>query len=82
MTVLYTISRETAQAAIEQIASCEACNPDAAKFPFECVLDRVMMLSGVNTDYFIAELPLCPRCRTAVRGKTLVEWDGGLEITV
>src|SRR5262245_39989902 len=81
-TVLYTISRETAQAAIEQVASCEACNPEDAAFPFECVLDRVMMLSGVHTDYFIPEPPVCPRCHATVTEKTLVEWDGGVEVEV
>ena len=28
--VLFTVSREVAQAAIAQVASCEACNPGAA----------------------------------------------------
>jgi len=42
-TVLFIVSREVAQAAIGQVSSCEACNPDAAEFPFECVLDRFMM---------------------------------------
>jgi len=30
--------REAAQGAIAQVASCEACNPEAAEFPFECFL--------------------------------------------
>jgi hypothetical protein len=47
-TVLFTVSREVAQAAIAQVASCEACNPDAAEFPFERILDRVMMFSGMR----------------------------------
>jgi hypothetical protein len=28
--VLFTVSKEVAQAAIAQVSSCEACNPDAA----------------------------------------------------
>jgi hypothetical protein len=43
-TVLFTVSREVAQAAIAEVSSCEACNPEAAEFPFECILDRVMGL--------------------------------------
>jgi hypothetical protein len=35
-TVLFTVSREVAQAAIAQVASCEAYNLEAAEFP--CVL--------------------------------------------
>ena len=36
-TVLFTVSAEVAQAAIAQVASCEACNP-RADWPFEAVL--------------------------------------------
>lgn len=53
-TVLYTVSAEVAQLAIAQVASCEACNEDA-DWPFECILDRVMLFSGVHTDYFMPE---------------------------
>jgi len=42
-TVLFTVSREVAQAAIAQGSSCEACNPDAADWPFECIFDRVVL---------------------------------------
>ena len=61
--VLFTAAAEVAQAAIGQVSSCEACNPEAAEFPFECILDRVMLFSGVHTDYFMPEPPACPRCR-------------------
>jgi hypothetical protein len=30
-TVLFTVSREVAQAAITQVLSCEGCNPDEAE---------------------------------------------------
>ena len=81
-TVLFTVSREVTRAAIAQVASCEACNPEAAEFPFECILDQVMLFSGVHTDYFMPEPPACPRCRATVTEKTLVEWDGGVEVNV
>jgi hypothetical protein len=77
--VLSTVSAEVAQAAIAQVASCEACNPDA-DWPFEVILDRVMLFIGVHTDYFMPEPPACPRCKATVTEKTLVEWDGGVEI--
>jgi len=80
-TVLFTVSREVAQAAIAQVSSCEACNPDVAEFPFECIQDRVMLFSGTTTDYIMPEPPSCPRCRPIVTEKTLVEWDGGIEVT-
>jgi hypothetical protein len=64
--VLFTVSREVAQAAIAQVVPCDVCNPDAAEFPFECILDRVMLFSGVHTDYFMPEPPVCPRCKSVV----------------
>lgn len=80
-TVLFTVSPEVAQAAIAQVASCESCNPDA-DWPFDAILDRVMLFSGVHTDYVVVEPPVCPRCRHTVTEKTLVEWAGGIEIVV
>jgi hypothetical protein len=64
------------------VSSFEACNPDEADIPFECVFDRVMLFSGVHTDYFMTEPPVCPRCKQTVAEKTLVEWDGGIEVSV
>src|SRR5262249_51334026 len=43
------------QSAIAQVASSEACNPDAAGFPFECIMNRVMLFSGAHTDYSMPE---------------------------
>jgi hypothetical protein len=48
-TVVFTVSSETARVAIAQVSSCEVCNPEGAEFPFECVLDRVMLFSGAHT---------------------------------
>jgi len=50
-TVLFTVCAEVAQAAIAQVSSCEACNPEPAEFPFECILDRVMLFSGAHSLY-------------------------------
>jgi hypothetical protein len=41
-----------------------------------------MLLSGVHTDYFMPEPPACPRRKAVVTEKTLVEWDGGIEVGV
>jgi len=71
--VLFTAGPEVAQSAIAQVTSCEACNDDA-DWPFEAILDHVMLFSGVHTDYFMPEPPVCPRCKQPVTKKTLVEW--------
>ena len=76
-TAFFTIPAEVIQAAIKQVISCETCNPDDAEFRFEIILDRVLLFSGAATDYFMPELPLCPRCKRLVAERTLVEWDGG-----
>ena len=81
-TVLFTVSSDVAQAAIAQVASCEACNPKAAEFPFEFILDRVMLFSGVHTDYLLLDAPDCPRCKATVTEKTLVECDGSVEVGI
>ena len=47
--VLFTVSDEVAQAAIAQVTSCEACNPEA-DWSFEAILDRLMLFSGVHTE--------------------------------
>jgi len=39
--------------------------------------NRVMLFSGVHTDYFMPELPACPRCNATVTARTLVDWSGG-----
>jgi hypothetical protein len=81
-TVVFTVGREVAEAAISQIASCESCTPEAAEIPFEVILDCVMLFSGVHTDYFMPEPPVCPQCKATVTEKTFVEWDGGIVVDV
>src|SRR5262249_33101846 len=50
--------REVAQAAIAQVASCEACNPEAAEFPFECILmpaNSCFYQASVNNFHCLAD---------------------------
>src|SRR5262249_41068768 len=75
---LFTASVEVAQAAIAQAASCELCNPEGADWPFEAVLDRVMLFSAVHTHYFMPDPPACPQWRATVNEKTLVH--GGITL--
>jgi hypothetical protein len=37
-TVLFTVSREVAQAAIAQVSSCESCNDEAAEFSTNLIM--------------------------------------------
>jgi hypothetical protein len=78
-TVLFTVSREVAEAAAALIGACENCD-DEASLPFDVVLDQVMAFSGVHTDYFMPESPACPRCKSNLTEKTLIEWAGGIEL--
>ena len=72
--VLFTISPATALIAIEQVTSCESCNPTAAKFPFTWVIDSLMGLHGAEANYFLTECIECPRCGVIVTESTLIEW--------
>jgi hypothetical protein len=77
-TILFTVSPEVTKVALGHIQGCEQCNPDDAQFPFNIVLDSVLMFSGVHTDYVMLELGKCPRCDSGINEETLLEWDGGI----
>jgi hypothetical protein len=61
-----------------QIGSCEACDPEA-ETPFDWLLIDVASEDGY-VDYILAEPARCPRCRSEVHEKTLVEPRGGLGV--
>ena len=54
-----------------QIGSCEVCDPEA-EIPFDWILKDVASEDGY-VDYILPELAQCPRCRSAVNEKTLVD---------
>ena len=58
-----------------QIGSCEVCDPDA-EIPFDWLLGDLANEQGY-VDYIIPQLARCPRCRSEVHEKTLVEVVGG-----
>jgi len=58
-----------------QIASCEACDPDA-EIPFDWLLRDVASERGY-VDYIIPAPAHCPRCHAEVHEKTLVHPLGG-----
>lgn len=58
-----------------QIGSCEVCDP-AAEIPFDWLLGDLANEQGY-VDYIIPQLARCPRCRSEVHEKTLVEVIGG-----
>ena len=61
----------------DAITSCESCNKNA-ELPFDWILDEVTGHDGSSTDYFLTEPVRCPRCRSLIVEKTLVETDGGV----
>ena len=56
-----------------RIESCECCNPEGAKLPFDQILDRVTGSDPAVTDYLLERPAKCPKCRREIREKTLVE---------
>ena len=75
-TLLVTVSAETINEAMQDVSSCEECNPEGAEFPFEYVLEEVMGFTGVQKDYFMTQPASCPRCKATITEQTHVEWRG------
>src|SRR5688572_28836609 len=65
-TSVVLIGLETLRRAEHQILSCEACTPDEADLPFDCVLDRITGCDPRTTEYVLPKRVLCPRCYAAV----------------
>ncbi len=55
------------------IESCEHCNPEGARLPFDQIFDEVTGSDPSVTDYLLERPANCPNCRRAVLEKTLVE---------
>jgi hypothetical protein len=75
-----TITKDQLLRARAQIGSCEACDP-IAEIPFDWLLTSVATDKGY-VDYIIPEPAYCPRCRSEVYEKTLVEPTGEVESSV
>ena len=71
--VVVLIQSPTLRQAEKLIESCEACNPDDAKIPFDNIPDRVTGSDPSVTDYILEEPAKCPNCRREILEKTLVE---------
>ena len=55
------------------IESCEYCNQEGAKIPFDNILDRVTGSDPSVTDYILESPAKCPNCRREIREKRLIE---------
>ena len=55
------------------IESCEFCNPDVAKIPFDHILDEITGSDPTVTDYLLERPARCPHCHRNIIEKTLVE---------
>jgi hypothetical protein len=63
-----------------QIGSCEACDPEA-EIPFDWLLRDEVSERGY-VDYIIPEPARCPRCKSQIHEKTLVEPIDGIGVDV
>jgi len=70
------IDEQTLAQAALLIVSCEACMPEDAEFPFDCVLDYLTGRKGSCTDYVLQTPAKCPNCHRDILERTLVnpEW--------
>jgi len=55
------------------IESCEHCNVEGAKIPFNVILDRITDADPSVTDYVLEQPAKCPSCKREILEKTLIE---------
>jgi hypothetical protein len=72
------ISLTTLTRALKLVVSCEDCNPVAAEFPFDYILDRVTGNDPTVTEYVLEAPGKCPRCMGPITEKTFLELDPDL----
>jgi hypothetical protein len=77
---IVAVDASTIRAVELGIAACEQCRPADADWLFSSVLDDVTGRPG-NTDYFMSEPAKCPCCKAEISEKTLVQLQGGVEVT-
>ena len=71
--IVVLVQSATLRQAERLIESCEHCNEEGAKIPFDNVLDGVTGSDPSVTDYILEEPAKYPNCRRDVLEKTLVE---------
>jgi uncharacterized protein with PIN domain len=71
--VVVLIDATTVHKAEQLIESCEHCNGEGAKIPFDNILDRVTGSDPSVTDYILESPATCPNCRREILEKALVE---------
>ena len=63
--VLVTVA--TLRKAERFIESCEFCNPDVAKIPFDHILDEITGSDPSVTDYLFETPAMCPKCGREIK---------------
>ena len=71
--IVVLVERSTIRKAEWLIESCEACNKEDAKIPFDWILDRIIGSDPSVTDYLLESPAGCPNCHRDIMEKTLVE---------
>jgi hypothetical protein len=57
----------TIKTAERRIESCDACAPELAEIPFDCLMDSITGYDAGSTDYVLSEAALCPGCGALLR---------------
>ena len=68
---LIVVGEETITTAEKYVDSCAYCDPDHADVPFNVIVAEVVGRMD-NHDFFLSQLPLCPRCKVSIDEETLV----------
>ena len=68
---LIVVGEDTLATAEKSVSSCAYCDPDHADIPFNILVAEIVGRMD-NHDFFLSELPRCPRCKVAIDEETLV----------
>jgi hypothetical protein len=71
--VIVLVEREKLRNAEGFIKSCEQCNPEAAEWPFDVLLDRITGSDPKVTDYILETPARCPNCHRQIFENTFIE---------
>src|SRR5262245_51925945 len=67
------IDAATLREAERLIESCEHCNPEGVKVPFDAILDRITDSDPRVTDYILEQPGKCPQCFWQMNENTSVD---------
>jgi hypothetical protein len=77
---LIPVSGKTIQEAVARVAGCEHCRGEEAHIPFDWIIADVLDKEG-PFEFLLTEPAKYPSCHQTITEKTLIEPQGGIEVS-